>query len=96
MLRPKYSESSSQTWGDWFEDFVIKGNNGDDKEKGGSLEFLSPNLQDILFTLTFKHLGVFKVTPEKVEAGSENIRRIKAEMYCERIEFSYSKNAVWS
>ena len=37
----------------------------------------------MLFTLTFKHLGIFKLTPEKVEAGSENIRRVKAEMYCE-------------
>ena len=27
--------------------------------------------------------------PEKVEAGSENIRRVKAEMYCEQITFKY-------
>ena len=41
----------------------------------------------MLLTLNFAGLGIFKLTPEKVEAGSENIRRIKAEMYCESIEF---------
>jgi phage tail-like protein len=88
------AESHSKEFYDWHEDFVIKGNNGDDKEKGGTLEYLTPNLQEILFTLTFKHLGVFKLTPEKVEAGSENIRRVKAEMYCEDIAFDYK--ASWA
>ena len=27
-------------------------------------------LKDVLFTLTFQHLGIFKLTPEKVEAGT--------------------------
>ena len=48
----------------------------------------------MLFSLTFKHLGVFKLTPDKVEAGSENIRRIKAEMYCEDMAFEY--RAAWA
>jgi len=89
------AESHSKEFYDWHEDFVIKGNNGDDKERGGTLEYLTPNLQEVLFTLTFKHLGVFKLTPEKVEAGSENIRRVKAEMYCEDIQFVYG-NSTWA
>jgi len=86
-----FPESHSKGFYDWHEDFVIKGNNGDDKEKSGSLEFLTPNLQEVLFTITFKHLGVFKLTPEKVESGSENIRRLKAEMYCEEMAFDYKQ-----
>jgi phage tail-like protein len=89
-----FPESHSKGFYDWHEDFVIKGNNGDDKEKGGTLEFLTPNLQEVLFTLTFQHLGIFKLTPEKVESGSENIRRLKAEMYCEDIKFDYK--AAWA
>jgi phage tail-like protein len=88
------AESHGKEFYQWHEDFVIKGNNGDDKEKGGSLEFLAPNLSDVLFTITFEHLGIFKLTPEKVEAGSENIRRIKAEMYCEDMKFDYK--AAWA
>jgi len=88
------AESHSKEFFDWHESFVIKGKNGDSDEKGGALEFLTPNLQETLFTITFKHLGIFKLTPEKVESGSENIRRIKAEMYCEDMQFQY--NAAWA
>jgi phage tail-like protein len=76
----------------WHEDFVIKGNNGDAAEKGGTLEFLTPNLQEVLFTLTFAHLGVFKITPDKVESGAEGIRRVKVEMYCEEMKFDYKSS----
>jgi len=89
------SESHAKEYYDWHEDFVIKGNNSDDKEKGGALEYLTPNLQETLFTITFKHLGIFKLSPEKVEAGSENIRRVKAEMYCEDMSFEY-KGSAWA
>ena len=89
-----FPESHADEFYKWHEDFVIKGNNGQDKEKGGSLEYLTPNLTDTLFTLTFHNLGVFKLTPEKVEAGNEQIRRLKAEMYCEKIDFAYK--AAWA
>jgi len=90
-----FPESHADSFYKWHEDFVIKGNNGDDKEKGATLEYLTPNLQEVLFTLNFHHLGIFKLTPDKQEAGSENIRRLKAEMYCETIDFTYG-SAVWS
>ncbi|HWF86401.1 MAG TPA: hypothetical protein VG222_16185, partial [Vicinamibacterales bacterium] len=80
----------------WHEDFVINGNNGQDKEKGGTLEYMSANMKDVLFTLTFSGLGIFKLTPEKVEAGSENVRRVKAEMYCEQITFKEGSGAVFA
>jgi phage tail-like protein len=81
-------ESHSDDLYKWQDDFVIRGSS--DKVKGGTLEYLTPDLQTVLFTITFKHLGIFKLTPEKVEAGSENVRRVKAEMYCEDMSFSYS------
>ena len=64
-------------------------------ERGGSLTYLTPDLKTELFTITFEHLGIFKLTPEKVEAGSENIRRVKAEMYCEDMSFQY-KSSAWA
>ncbi len=88
------AESHSKEFYDWHENFVIKGNNGDDKERNGALEYLTPNLKDVLFTLTFKHLGIFKLCPEKVEAGGEAIRRVCAEMYCEGMGFSYVQAAA--
>jgi phage tail-like protein len=89
-------ESHADEFYRWHEDFVIKGNNGEEHEKGGTLEYLTPNLSEVLFTLNFFHLGVFKVTADKNEAAGEPIRRLKVEMYCEDIRFNYSANAVWS
>ena len=80
-------ESAAQEWIDWADDFIIKGNNGDDKERNGTLDFLSPNLAAVLGRLSFSHLGIFKCTPEKSESNSDSIRRFKVEMYCEEMRF---------
>ena len=87
-------EATAAEFYQWHEDFVIKGINGDDKERGGTLDYLTPDFKEALFTLTFRHLGIFKLTPEKVEAGSESVRRVKAEMYCEDIGFAYGTGAL--
>lgn len=89
------SEAFADKLYEWHEDFVIKGHNSNDKEKTGMLQYLSSDLKP-LFTLEFKGLGIFKMTPEKVEAHSENIRRVKCEMYCEQITFKAEGDAVWS
>ncbi len=89
------AESTAQSFYDWHKDFIIDGNNGQNKEKSGTLELLTPDLKEVLFTLTFHGLGIFRLAPEKVEAGNENIRRVKAEMYCETIDFAYGKGAIW-
>jgi phage tail-like protein len=91
-----FSEAFADDVYKWHEDFVINGNNSQDKEKGGSLEFLTQDLKTTLFTLTFSGLGIFKCTPEKVEAASENPRRVKAEMYCEQITFAPGSGAVFA
>lgn len=87
-------ESHAKPFYDWHEDFVIKGNNSADKEKTGTLEYLSPNRKTVLFTVYFKGLGIYKVSPDKSEASAEDIRRVKAEMYCEDIRFSYNPGAL--
>jgi hypothetical protein len=35
-LRIALAESGAQSWIDWYEDFVLKGNNGEDREKNGA------------------------------------------------------------
>jgi len=85
------AESFAKPFMDWHEDFVIKGNCGDKNEKTGSLVYLSQSTtREELFTLNFSQLGIFKVTPEKVEVG-DKIRYVKVEMYCEQIKFNFGK-----
>lgn len=69
----------------WYTDFIVNGKPLEANEKSGSLTFESPDLKAALLTINFRNLGVFKCAPEKMEAGAEGIRRIKAEMYCEQM-----------
>jgi phage tail-like protein len=87
--------SHSKEFKEWMYDFVVQGNNGDDKERGGTLTYLTPDLKTELFTITFDHLGIFKCTDDKREAGSENVQRTKIEMYCEDIKFKYH-SSTWA
>lgn len=67
----------------WHEDFVINGNNGDEKEKSGSLVYLSRNRQKELLTLNFRNLGIFKITSDQSDAQSDKVRQVTVEMYVE-------------
>ena len=79
----------------WHEDFVIKGNCTQDKERVGALHYLGSDLKE-LFTLEFSGLGIFSLTPEKHEAGSESIKRCKVELYCEEMKFKAASGAIYS
>jgi hypothetical protein len=72
---------------EWLEDFVIKGNNSDESERTGSLDYLSGNVQSSLFQLLFKQLGVFEVAPLAV-SNTDAVARVVVSMYCERMEFT--------
>jgi phage tail-like protein len=78
----------------WHKESLVGGKAAAASRKSGKLEYLAQDGREALFTLDFHNLGIFKVTPDKVEGGSENIRRVKAEMYCEGISFSY--NSSWA
>jgi phage tail-like protein len=88
-LRITLPELTAQSWFDWHEDFVIKGNCGDDKERNGALTFLAPSLKDELARVDFYHLGIFRISAEKPEPQVSRIGQVVAELYCERMEFVY-------
>ena len=82
------AESQAGPFYDWFNDFAVKGNNGQDRERAGVLELLAPDLKEVLLTVSLGNLGIFGFTPDAQEAGSDRIRRVTIEMYCERITLS--------
>ncbi|HYG59813.1 MAG TPA: phage tail protein [Symbiobacteriaceae bacterium] len=82
------AESDSDPLYDWFNASVIQGNN---TERSGTLEYLSADMREVLFRVNFQGLGIFKLAPDKMEAGADQIRRVKAEMYCEDIRFTFGK-----
>ena len=72
----------------WFEDFVVKGNNGDANEKSGALLFLAPDLKAELARITLHNLGIFALRRDRQGAGTDAIQRVTAELYCERMELA--------
>jgi len=89
-LKVSLSEAGAQTWVDWHNDFVIQGNNGESAEKNGSLAFLSPNRATELGRINFFNLGIFKLGFDESEAATDPIKRVTAELYCERMDFHYA------
>ncbi len=78
-----FSAVDSGPWQSFFDDFVLKGNNGQADELGGDLELMAPDLKTVLATLQFFHLGIFRLAPEEVEPSSTNMQRFRADLYCE-------------
>ena len=63
----------------WFDDFVLRGNNDDDKERDGRVTFYDPLLKDALATLELYHLGIYRV-------GAADRALAQVDLYCERME----------
>ncbi len=78
-------DAALQGFQDWFDDFVIAGNNGDEQERSGSIEYLPPNLASPLFTLAFQNAGIFEIEPD-FSAGQISTSTVK--LYVEQMAFS--------
>jgi hypothetical protein len=88
-LRITMSETHAQSWIDWHQDFLINGNCGQEKEKSGTLEYLAPNLQDVLMKVQLGNLGIFRLAYESEHPDGAHIRRVVVDLYCERMELEY-------
>ena len=85
-LRITMSETHAQSWIDWHHDFLINGNCGQDKERFGTLEYLAPNLQDVLMKVQLSNLGIFRLAYETARLDGVSMRRVVVDLYCERME----------
>jgi hypothetical protein len=84
------AESHAKEWIDWHEDFVIKGNNSQDKELSGALVFLSADKKTELARISFFNVGIFQVKFLS-DPGVEAVARVQASLYCDRMEFQYGE-----
>lgn len=90
-LRVTLAANHAQTWLEWFDSFVVKGNNTTSNEKSGALIYLAPDLKTELARVKLFNMGIFRLAREKVEPSSEKARRLVADLYCERMEWEMSK-----
>lgn len=79
------AKSTEKSWRTWFEDFVVKGNNGQEKELSGAIEFLDPSGKEVLGSVDLFQCGIFAISDEKLEAGKDGIARFTVELYVEKM-----------
>jgi hypothetical protein len=94
MLRLAVSQADVAAWRAWFDDFVVKGNNGSAKEKKGALTLLGPDMKTSLMVFNLYNIGIARLADAPREASSEKIQRFEAELYFERIELAGPGNEV--
>jgi hypothetical protein len=70
--------------------FLLGGKNGDAQELNGKLYLLDQTRTGVLLQIGLNNLGLVSVSPEKAEANSDLVRRVRVEMYCERMDLSTS------
>lgn len=92
-LKITLDANRAQTWEDWHEDFVVKGNNGANRERNGAIVYLDPTGKIELGRVTLSNCGIFRLSPLKADAKLERTARMIAELYCERMEFSTTKGS---
>jgi hypothetical protein len=73
---------------DWAYDFLINGNRSNAAERSGTLEFLSPNLKTVYYTLSFNGLGIFGCALEADDMKLGINRLVKVELYCETVSLT--------
>ncbi len=81
-----FSSTDVGPWRAWVDDFIVKGNNGQGREKQGSIEVMAPNLSDVLATLTMRQIGIRELVPLDHTSALPGHR---ATMYFEFGQLSY-------
>lgn len=89
-LKITMSEEYSHDFFAWHEDFVINGNNEEEKHKGGSIVYLNRTRQKELLTLTLAGLGIFKISAAPRANNEDKIASVTVEMYCENITSKFA------
>jgi hypothetical protein len=77
------SDASAASWAAWRDDFLVNGNNTDEKELDGSLILLGPDMKTPLLSLQISHAGITRFAHNP--GANESIARFTATLYCEQI-----------
>lgn len=74
---------------EWHEDFVIKGNCGEESETTAELTYFSQDYSKPLIVVTMNNIGIFNLTTDSVEDHADAIRRVKVECYMEGMKIDF-------
>ena len=86
-LTVTFSEESAKSWRDWYQSFVVKGENGDAAERSGAIVLLAPDMKSEIARIALSNCGIMSLAPTPEEGGAARTRTMRAELYCERMAF---------
>jgi hypothetical protein len=67
----------------WHDDFVVRGNNGDARERSGSIEVLGADLKTVVYRLNMKGIGILRYGPDA--SSVEGTPKLRFECYVESV-----------
>lgn len=89
-LKLTISASSLKEWEAWHEDFLVNGNNGQDKEKKGHIEFLSEDFKTVLMTIDLDQVGLKRFQPYPERPTAQDAPAVfNVELYVERMRLTF-------
>jgi hypothetical protein len=83
------AESRADSFLSFAQSFLVKGENKDEQEKAGTLDYTTSDQSRTLLRITFHNMGIFRIAPDLSNANQDQIKRVSAELYTERIELKY-------
>lgn len=70
----------------WHDESVMKGMTDPSQQRSGCIEFLSPDRKTVLFAIDLMFVGITSVSMVPVTANSDQIKRLKFELYVESMK----------
>ena len=83
------SEIEADAWYAYHEDFVVKGNCGEDAHTTAELVYYDQAFAKELVRVTMKDMGIFNLTADAEEDHKDAIKRVKVEMYMQTLEIAF-------
>jgi len=88
-LKITFPVADIEPWAAWFDEFVIKGQNSQDKELSGVIELLDPG-GEVLGRVDLLQVGIFSLSVERSEeVPAAGVSRYVAELYAEKIGIQF-------
>lgn len=79
------AENRADPFFKWFEEFVVRGNNGEANERTGSLEFVDATGRGVQLRFNFFNIGIAGCRLEGRSAAADAAPLVRIEMYFERM-----------
>lgn len=76
----------------WYQDYVVKGQNDVKAQKTGSIEFLAPDKKTTIFAINLYEIGLLHFQILQSTANTDQIKRAKFELYVGRMDIDGSGN----